>query len=192
MEGEDSPAVREHRELARDPSQHPYYGSSARWATSISDVPLGLSAEEFSAWLWRETDPAPAPTPPQNTAQYADFRNDDMFPCFNELPGENELDLNFYESTDGFSYRPSMHWCFLAEIVEIEQLTRLRLVVKDKTGHHIPVAFYTDHRGAELDPRCLEKGHTVAILYGEQHGFLDRSVGIRHENPAALKVTFSR
>jgi hypothetical protein len=195
MEGEDSPGVREHRELARDPSQHPYCGSSARWATSISDVPSGLSAEEFSAWLWRATDPAPAQTSPQGTGQCADFRNfrnDAMFPCFDELPEEHCLDLDFYESTDGFSYRPRTHWCFLAEIVEIEAFVRLRLVVKDKTGQRISVAFHTDHRGDELDPLCLEKGYTVAVLYGEQHGFLDMSFGIRHENPASLKVTLSR
>jgi hypothetical protein len=167
MEGEDSPAVSRHRELARDPSQHRYYGSSARWATSIRDVPSGLSAEEFSAWLWRETYPAPAQTSPQETGQYADFRNDAMFPCFDELPRENGLDLDFYESTDGFSYRPRTHWGFLAEIVEIEQFMRLTLFVKDKTGQQIRVAFYTDHRGDELDPLCLEKGYTVAVLYGE-------------------------
>ncbi|KAK3903629.1 hypothetical protein C8A05DRAFT_43156 [Staphylotrichum tortipilum] len=168
LEGEDSPAVREYRE--------------------IGDVPSGLSAEEFSAWLWRETDPAPTQTSPQAADQYADFRNDAMFPCFDELPGENDLDLDFYESTNGVSYRPSMHWCFIAEIVEIERFMRFRLVVEDKARNQIPVAFYTSHRGGELDPLCLEKGYTVAVLYGEQHGFLDMSVGIRHENPASLKI----
>lgn len=191
MEGEDSPAVRRGRELARDPSQHRYYGCSARWATSISDVPSGLSAEEFSAWLWRETDAAPAQTSPQETGQYADFRNDAMFPCFGELPTENDLDLDFYESTDGYSYRPRRHWGFLAEIIEIEQFIRLTLFVKDKAGQQIRIAFYTDHRGNEVDPLCLQKGYTVAVLYGEQHGFLDMSIGIRHENPASLKVTLS-
>ncbi|KAH6842235.1 hypothetical protein B0I37DRAFT_314285 [Chaetomium sp. MPI-CAGE-AT-0009] len=185
IEGDDSPAVRRHRELERDPSRHVSYGYDSQWETSINDVPSGISAEAFAAWLWREdnkTDGA------QEAGEYADLRSDAMFPCFSALPWENEIDLDFLESTDGFSYRPRKHWCFLAEIVDIEPFIRLRLITKDKSGLEVPVAFYTPGRGNELDPLCVQKGFTVAVLYAEQHGFLDMTVGIRHEDSASLKI----
>jgi hypothetical protein len=192
MEGDDSPTVRNHRELARDPSKHPVSGSASRWATSANDIPSGLAAGEFESWLWREekdTGLAHTQRQPREAAKYADLRNDAMFPSFAALPGENDLDLNFVDSTDGLVYRPHKHWCFLAEIVDIENFMRLRLIVKDKTGQRqIPVAFYTPGRGTELDPAHLKRGFTVAVLYGEQHGFLDMTVGIRHEDAASLKV----
>ncbi len=193
MEGDDSPAVRRHRDLARNPSQHPVSGSSPRWKTSANEVPTGISAEEFDAWLWRDeknTVAAPAQSSSQEAGKHADLRNDSMFPCFDELPGENDLDLNFLESTDGFTYHPRKHWCFLAEIVHIENFFRLRLIVKDKAGQQVSVAFYTSGSGREIGHRQLERGFTVAVLYGEQHGFLDMTVGIRHENPTSLKVSF--
>jgi hypothetical protein len=93
------------------------------------------------------------------------------------------ISLEFYESADGFLYRPRKHWCFLTEIINIEKFLRLRLIVKDKTDHIVPITFYTDDRGLELDPSYTQEGFTVAILYAKQHGFLDLSVGIRHENP---------
>ncbi|KAK7414307.1 hypothetical protein QQX98_006824 [Neonectria punicea] len=119
---------------------------------------------------------------------YADLRDDAMFPSFGALPEENDVDVDFFESSDGFSYRPRKHWCFLAEIVAIEDFLRLKLIVKDKSGQEVPVLFYTPGRGGELDPVRVRKGSTLAILYGEQHGFLDMTVGIRHENPGSLKV----
>ncbi|KAL2138078.1 hypothetical protein VTI28DRAFT_7496 [Corynascus sepedonium] len=191
MEGDDNPTVHRHRELAGDPSQHASYGYGSQWATSINDVPSGISAEAFEAWLWREennTDSARTQNPTQEAGEYADLRNDAMFPCFSELPGENEINLAFFESGDGFSYRPRKHWCFLAEIVDIQQFIRLRLVAKDKTGLEVPVSFYTPGRGSELDPLCLLKGSTLAVLYAEQHGFLDMTVGIRQEIPASVKI----
>ncbi|KAK4247323.1 hypothetical protein C7999DRAFT_32301 [Corynascus novoguineensis] len=191
MEGDDSPTVHRHRELARDPSRHASYGYGSQWATSINDVPSGISAEAFAAWLWREenkTDSARTQNPRQEAGEYADLRNDAMFPCFSALPGENELHLAFFESSDGFSYHLRKHWCFLAEIVDIEQFMRLRLLAKDKTGLEVPVSFYTPGRGNELDPLCVLKGYTLAVLYAEQHGFLDMTVGIRHEDPASLKI----
>ncbi|KAK3290816.1 uncharacterized protein B0H64DRAFT_446639 [Chaetomium fimeti] len=191
IEGDDSSTVRRHRELARDPSRHASHGYSSQWATTTNDIPSGISAEAFAAWLWREenkTDGAGTETPPRAACEYADLRNDAMFPCFSALPWENALDLDFLESTDGFSYRPRKHWCFLAEIVDIEQFIRLKLVTKDKTGLEVPVAFHTPGRGDELDPLCVQKGFTLAVLYAEQHGFLDMTVGIRQEDLASLRI----
>lgn len=121
-------------------------------------------------------------------SQYADLRNEATFPPFDGLPDENELSLDFYQSADGFSFRPRKHWCFLAEITDVERFLRLRLIAQDKNNQSIPIAFHTDDRGFELDPLSLQEGFTVAVLYAEQHGFLDMSVGIRHENPSMMKV----
>ena len=54
------------------------------------------------------------------------------------------------------------------------------------------LAFYTPARGRELDPASVKRGFTVAALYGIQHGFLDMTVGIRHEDPTSLKVRIHR
>lgn len=115
------------------------------------------------------------------------FRGSRTFPTFADLPDENDLDLSFYETTDGFTYTPQKHWCFLAEIVGIENFIRVKLLVQDKSGFRVPVTFYTDDRGNEFAPQ-LQTGHTVAILYALQHGFLDMSVGIRLEECSGVKV----
>lgn len=98
-------------------------------------------------------------------SQYADFRDSQWFPLFTELPEDDSIDLNFYDSIDGFTFRPTKHWCFLAEIEDVEQFLRLRLVVRDKSGHTIPLAFHTEERGAEFASTTLRPGHTVAVLY---------------------------
>ncbi|SPO02967.1 related to FMP27 Found in Mitochondrial Proteome [Cephalotrichum gorgonifer] len=184
LEGDDSPTVRRHRALAKDPTGHRSYGSSRQWSTSTSETPSGLSMEAFDTWLWREQKIKET----QVRRRYADLRDDSTFPSFHGLPDENELDLEFFESNDGFSYHPRKHWCFLAEIVEIEKFLRLRLVVEDKAGQKTIVAFYTGGRGIELDPSRVREGFTIAVLYPHQHRFLDTSVGIRHEDAPSLKI----
>ncbi|KAL8365076.1 hypothetical protein RB595_004069 [Gaeumannomyces hyphopodioides] len=183
VEGDDSPTVRRMKDLVGDPTRHPSYGHSSRWQTSTDNTPSSLSAADFETWLWREEKEIP-----QEQPQHTDLRDEATFPSFNELPEENDLDLEFYESTDGFSYHPRKNWCFLAEIIEIENFLRLRFIVKDGAGHDTVVAFYTPSRGRELDPSCIRKGFTLAILYAEQHGFLDMSTGVRLEDPTVLKI----
>jgi hypothetical protein len=39
-----------------------------------------------------------------------------------------------------------------------------------------------------LDLNRFQKGRTVAILYAEQHGFLDLTVGIRQESTSTIEV----
>jgi hypothetical protein len=116
------------------------------------------------------------------------LRSETAFPAFDGLPEENDVSLEFYESADGSSYRSRKHWRFLAEIINVEKFLRLRLIVKDKSGRTVPIAFYTDDSGLELDPSYAQEGFNVAILYAKQHGFLDLSVGIRHEDPTVIKV----
>lgn len=180
LEGSDSPTVQRMESLARNPSQHMAYGLSGKWRTAGDDIPRELGKDEFERWLWRKQI--------VEVSQYADLRSETAFPLFDGLPEENDISLEFYESAGGFSYRPRKHWCFLAEIIDVENIFRLRLIVKDKFGRTVPIAFYTDDRGLELDPSYIREGFTVAILYAEQHGFLDLSVGIRHENPTVIKV----
>ncbi|KAM0270877.1 hypothetical protein ACHAQH_009278 [Verticillium albo-atrum] len=108
VEGDHSPTVRRMRDLARDPTQHASYCNTSRWATLIHDVPSDLSASGFAIWLWREqqkTDHACVHNSPQEAGEYADLRDDAMFPSFSALPEENDLDLDFFESSDDFSYR---------------------------------------------------------------------------------------
>ncbi|KAI9782000.1 MAG: hypothetical protein M1839_005593 [Geoglossum umbratile] len=180
LEGNDSPTVQRMESLARNPSQHMTHGFSEKWRGAGDDIPGELGKDEFERWLWRKEI--------AEVSQYADLRSEAAFPPFDDLPEENDISLEFYESEDGFSYRPCKHWCFLAEIIDVEKFLRLRLIVKDKTDRTVPIAFHTDDRGLELDPLYVQKGFTVAILYAEQHGFLDLSVGIRHENPTAIKI----
>ena len=182
LEGNDSPTVQKMQKLSRNPSQHMAYGFSSKWRTTRGEIPKDLDEAEFERWLWKE------PTETTETSQYANLRSETDFPSFEDLPGENDISLDFFDSTDGFSYRARKHWCFLAEIIEVEAFMRLRLIVKDKADHIVPIAFYTDDRGREIDASLLKEGFTVAILYAEQHGFLDLTVGIRHESLPTIKV----
>lgn len=107
---------------------------------------------------------------------YADLQDEVSFPLFEDLPGDNDINMRFLGTIDGFHYSPRRHWCFLGEIVSVEVVFRLRLLVKDKAGHQIPITFYTDRRGADMDEALLKKGNTVAILYatwvsGHDHGY---------------------
>ncbi|MCJ1325601.1 hypothetical protein MMC10_002264 [Thelotrema lepadinum] len=180
LEGKDSTTVKKMESYARDPSQHPAYGYTGQWRTSGDSVPNELDKDAFERWLWRKED--------TEVLQYADLRSEIPFPFFDNLPGENDINLDYLGTVDGFSYAPIKHWCFFGEIVGVESFLRLRLIVKDRTAHEVPIAFHTDLRGNELDSACLQEGYTVAILYAEQHGFLDFTVGVRHESPSNIKV----
>ena len=119
--------------------------------------------------------------------KYADFRNEETFPPFANLPEEHEINLSFYEISGNHVYKPRRHWCFLAEIFDVEGFIRLRLMVRDKRGVAAPVAFYADDKGAEFTHQA-RPGFTVAILYAHQHGFLDMTVGVRLEENSVCKV----
>ena len=82
---------------------------------------------------------------------------------------------------------PEKHWCFLAEVIDVEYILRLRLVVQDKSGTTVPIAFHTEGRGTEFASE-VQPGQTVAVLYALQHGFLDFTTGIRLEHCREIKV----
>ncbi|KAG1816482.1 uncharacterized protein BJ212DRAFT_1271715 [Suillus subaureus] len=125
---------------------------------------------------------------PKSKKHQSLLRNSFNFPTFSGLPDEpeNEIDLRYYDNGP-FGFKPGQHWCFLGEIVESIGLVRVLLRVKDKDGQVVTVGLYTDDRGQALAPQ-IKEGHTVAVLYGEQHGFLDMSVGIRVEDTSNIKI----
>lgn len=179
--GGDSPEVIDYGALAQDPSKHELYGMSMKWKTSVGEVPHGLELDDFEDWLWKRKKP-------QRPGQLADLRNSDIFPRFHDLPDENDVDLNYYRSSDMVTYQPRRHWCFLAEIVDFATLLRLQMNIKDIDGISVPLFFYTDGRGNEVRAERVQRGYTVALLYAHRHAFISGEVGIRHEDPPSIKV----
>lgn len=124
----------------------------------------------------------------QQPVKYADFRTETTFPALSQLPVDFRFDVVFFKSINGSNYVPRKHWCFFAEITAIEILFRLTLIVRDKAGIPLPVAFHSQGRGEELPRELLREGYTVAIMYAKQHGFLDSTTGIRLEDSSLIKV----
>ncbi|KAM0344834.1 hypothetical protein ACHAPU_007216 [Fusarium lateritium] len=181
VEGEDSLKVLNTRRLARDPSSHNLYGTSSSWRTLVDDIPQGLDPDEFEDWLWRRVKK-------NGIKQEGLLRKQATFPSFFGLPDENDVDEDFYQSTDGATYQPRRHWCFLAEIVDFMALVRLQMEVKDVAGNTVPLFFHTDKRGSEIPQPQIQKGYTVAILYAQQHAFAFSEPGIRLEDSTLIKV----
>ncbi len=118
--------------------------------------------------------------------EYADLRDERIFPTFSHCPDEGGIDPNFYTLIDGIS-KPNRHWCLLTEIVKIENIIRLPLLTKDSSGEAFRVAFYLDGF-IKLDLSKFKVGYTIAILYAQQYGFLDSSLGVKQEDASTFKV----
>ncbi|KAH9169886.1 hypothetical protein EDB89DRAFT_1854028 [Lactarius sanguifluus] len=121
------------------------------------------------------------------------LRDEKAFPSFRECPYEDDIPYAYYREREEGVYAPIRHWCYLGEITESVVFTRLCLTVKDKRGDNVTTSFYLDshqHRGAFTTftpgmsnfPPLTNKGNTIAILYAQQHGFADGSVGFRIED----------
>jgi hypothetical protein len=121
-------------------------------------------------------------------APSVNLRDQPSFPTFGSCPDENELNLGYFGSEDGFLYRPRRHWCLLAEIIDIFLFFRLRLSVRDKAGREFPVHFYLDGN-EQVDPRLFRVGNTIAVLYPQKHLFLDMTVGLRLESMKTIQVS---
>lgn len=89
---EDCGEVSRFGELVEDPSTHELYGLSMRWKTEVGDAPVGFSDADFVDWLWRREKAQPP-------GQLISLRHRSTFPAFSELPGEYDVDLNYYQST---------------------------------------------------------------------------------------------
>ncbi|KAI1144792.1 heterokaryon incompatibility protein-domain-containing protein [Nemania diffusa] len=176
--GDDDPQAIKHDALAQDPSKYELCGVSMKWKTKVDEVPQGLEPSDFEDWLWRR----------EKQNGLGTLRRRATFPGFVDLPGENEINLEFYKRSNTGSYRPRRHWCFLGEIVDFTRFIRLQMQIKDVDGTIIPLFFYTDERGREVAPAQVQKGYTVAILYAECHQFMTSEVGIRHEDPRMIQI----
>ena len=177
--GDDSPTVITHEFLTQNPTKHQLYGISMKWKTTVDDVPRGLGPEIFEDWLWRREKPQ------QRTGLVVDLRNRTTFPGFDDLPGEDVIDMDDHESSNMGAYYSRQHWCFLGEIVNFKALFRLQMMVKDLDGKINPLFFNTDRQGSELAPAQLQIGYTVAILHAHRHAFLSC---IRLEDMQMIKV----
>jgi hypothetical protein len=62
------------------------------------------------------------------------------------------------------------------------------MTIKDVDSIMVPLFFYTDGRGNELEPSLIQKGYTIAIFYAEVHAFAFCEPGIRLEEPKNIKV----
>ncbi|KAH7409864.1 hypothetical protein DE146DRAFT_674726 [Phaeosphaeria sp. MPI-PUGE-AT-0046c] len=162
--GGDSTEAIKHRALAQDPSKHELFEVSTKWKMKINETPQGLAPSDFEDWLWRREKP-------KALGQLANLRSRTTFPGFTDLPGENDVDLEFYERSNRGTYRPRRHWCFLGEIVDFASPLRLQMEIEDVDGTKIPLYFYTDSRRSELVPGQVQKGYTVAVLYAKRHAF---------------------
>lgn len=123
---------------------------------------------------------------PETKTSQSLLRNTINFPSFSDLPYENGIDLTYY-AQGRYSFSPRQHWCFFGEIVGSYGLGRVLLRAKDKDGQVVTIGLYTDDRGQALVPQ-IKEGYTVAVLYGEQHGFLDMTVGIRVEEASIIRI----
>ena len=116
----------------------------------MDEAPRGLELSDFEGWLWKREKP-------KCPGQLADLRSHATFPRFIGLPGDNDVDLDFYESSDMVTFRPRRHWCFFGEIIDFATLVRLEMEIKDVDGRKIPPYFYTDGRGSELAPSQVQR-----------------------------------
>ncbi|KAM0364305.1 hypothetical protein ACHAPK_010783 [Fusarium culmorum] len=182
IRGDDDPHVIKTQKLALNPSTHTTYGHTAQWKTASDQVPEGLDPDDFEAWLWKR----------EKLPEVGAFRNQNMFPSFLGLPNDNVMERDFFKIKDGRNFRPRRHWCFLAEIVEHSDSSRLQMTVKDVTGKLLPIIVYTGTRESEVVASQIREGYTVAILYAEQHAFMYEEAGIRFEKPTLLKVYIPR
>ncbi|RGP81492.1 set domain [Fusarium longipes] len=171
-EGHDGPTVKRLKTLAENPTQYEFYGLTQRYKSAIEDI-SETNDVSFENWLWMSPHGFPL------------FSDSDGLPTEIELAS---IPPRLMTETEDDFRTPCKHWAFLGEIIHVEVLWRVRLIVKDKTGHQLPVAFYTETHGQEIGASMLRVGFTVVILYAKQHGFMDGTVGIRHEDPGQLRI----
>ncbi|TWU71112.1 hypothetical protein ED733_001409 [Metarhizium rileyi] len=101
---------------------------------------------------------------PKRSGRLTRLRNRTTFPSFSEL---------------------------LAQIQRVNSRVRLFLQVKDVDGQNLPMFFYTERRGMELEQAQIKKGHTVVVLQAEQYSFAFDGPAIRHEESPMLKSEFA-
>ncbi|KAK5989088.1 hypothetical protein PT974_10586 [Cladobotryum mycophilum] len=179
VEDHDNPEVKNPSNSTREPSQDGLHNLSSRESLQPNDVPPEPKERSFKNSAQKME--------PKRALHYANLRSNKAFPDLRSLPRAGSVDPDYF-ATEGFTYGPRRNWCFLAEIVDVKDIARPRLVVRDKTGRRIPIAFHTDNRGNELAPSLIQKGNTIAVLYAELYRFIDSFIVIHHEGPEMLKI----
>uniref|UniRef100_A0A1X7U948 MYND-type domain-containing protein n=1 Tax=Amphimedon queenslandica TaxID=400682 RepID=A0A1X7U948_AMPQE len=112
-------------------------------------------------------------------------------PPFSGLPYDNDVDEIYYTPNYFGVHSPCRNWVFLGEITNanysLSPFLRNRVIVTDRSGRkNIPLFFYPE--SGVFDFHTLKVGHTIAILFAEQHYFMDGSIGIRIESLDYVKV----
>jgi hypothetical protein len=98
--GGDSTQAIKYGALAQDPLKYELYGMSMKWKTKVDEAPQGLEPSNFEDW--REK--------PKALRQLTNLQSRATFPGFIDLPDENDVDPDFYGSSDMVTYRPRRHW----------------------------------------------------------------------------------
>ncbi|KAF9483721.1 hypothetical protein BDN70DRAFT_851332 [Pholiota conissans] len=121
---------------------------------------------------------------------YFDMREEMFFPVFPDLPGDDDIDLRYYDDPGSYGVTgPIKHWCLLVEIVQKIPYPRPTFKVKDKDNNELLVGFYFDNdvkMPAIWEKRCKEGG-VMAIMYAVAHDFLDGQHGVRVEEVENVK-----
>jgi hypothetical protein len=181
--GDDSQQVLEHGDLSKHPGKLQLYGLSMEWKTSVDEIPQGLDQGDFEDWLWRRETLANRESRQCSTG----IRDQAIFPTFAGLPNKGGFFGVYGDSTN--TDQPLKHWCFLGKITDVSSLLHLELELEDLDHKKLPLHFYTEQKGREVDVDQLRVGNTVAVLYAQRYSFLHGNPGIRHEDPAMFKVT---
>ena len=127
------------------------------------------------------------------------------FPSFENCPHEDDVPYTYYRQREVGVFHPIRHWCFLGEITHRLVFNRLCLWVKDRRGQEISANFHLNSDRApgfrmftpgmsnfpnhpNIPESLTEEGNTIAILYGQQHDFMDGSIGFRIEEADLVQV----
>jgi hypothetical protein len=181
--GGDSKEVQEFGALAENLKRLDFYGLSMEWKSSMDDIPHELDSNGFNDWLWRRE----ASNYPKDSGFMSKVKNQGLFLSFDDLPSRDDDHLD-YHAPLAKTPQTLRHWCFLGEIADFMTLRHLQLELRDINEKTVPLHFYTDGRGSELEATRVRKGHTVVVLYAKRHRFMYGDPGIRHEDPQTLKV----
>ena len=118
----------------------------------------------------------------------ANLRDERSFPALPHCPHDNDVDSSFFELTRNCIFRPSRHWCLLADIIDERHFPYLQLFARDKLGVEFLIAFNPRDGNRGLDPTLFPVGHTIAIMYAQQHNFFGLPVGVLQEVIRGVKV----
>ena len=180
--GEDDDRAMQYRDWTRDPRKHDLYQNVGKLKRlDVDAAPQALSTEAFDAWLWR--DPKAVAS---SSSKAASFAAGLAITPFESLPSDDEA-KSLLEHSFVRKKAPS-HWCFIAEIVDVEYLSEFYVVVKDRTGQRLPASFRPDQHGMATRLQSSRPGLIMAILYAKRFIFPNGTVGLHVKDASQFKV----